>query len=547
MKKALALFLILLMTLGTLPVFADYISVYVDGKRLEFDVPPQLINGRTMVPMRKIFESLGAEVSWDDPSQTATGRKGDTIVNITIDSRNLFKNGVPKVLDVAPALIGERTLVPARAIAESFDCRVEWVEETQSVHIFSLEGGSSTKTVLNAVQISEKVAPSVVYITVSDEYGKTLGTASAFFLSEDGVLVTNYHVLEDSSYAVVTTVGGRVCQVTSVIAYDKEMDIAVVRVSQTDVNGDWVGKFTPVHTGDSNLIKAGQTVYALGNPYGLQNTISDGIISNPSQMVEGNLYIQTTAAVSPGSSGGALVNEYGEVIGITSAAIPGGENLGFAIPINILNVLDLNAEGVAYEQFVEDTKLFTLDLYPTTLELEVGQSERVMVYAEGKDEELDWSIYWDTEQEDIVGCQWEDWLEDAPSVCPLVITGLKAGTATVTVFSDVDFKGKTITITVKEKPVKCYAGSDVPDYTDITGVPLQRTSFGEDSTAYRYKDDDINAASTYVNYLLEHGFSFYASDGYGGIPTYYYTTPSNKMVAVCLAADYGEVWIMVVH
>ncbi len=543
MKKMMAVFLIFLMMISTVPVLADNISVYLDGQRLEFDVPPQLVNGRTMVPMRKIFESLGAAVSWDDPSQTATGKKGDTIINITIDSKTLFKNGVPKVLDVAPALIDGRTLVPARAIAESFDCKVEWVEESQSVHIFSTESGNLTKTVLNASEISEKVAPSVVYIAVMDADANIIGTGSGFFLTADGVVVTNYHVIEDSYYAAIVTISGNIYEATSVIAYDEEMDVAVLRVSKTDLDGNSVSGFPAVTTADSDAIKAGQRVYALGNPQGLRNTISDGIISNVSQVVDGDTYIQITAPISSGSSGGALVNEYGEVIGITAAGITAGENLGFAIPINVLSLLTLDAEGMPYLEFAQGNNAFYLDLYPEVLELEVGQSEEVLVYAEGKGD--DWSIYWHADRENVVRCQWEDWLEDYPSVCPLVITGLKAGTATVTIYSDVDFQGKTVTVRVKNPPIRNYPNSDIPDYTAVTGVPLKGLNEWMNSVGYIYSDYHVNAASTYVNYLLENGFSYYATTSEGGIPSYYYVSPGNQLVSVSLAADVNEVWIII--
>ena len=158
--------LIMIMLLSTfIPVSANNeIGVYLNGTRLEFDVPPQIIDGRTLVPMRKIFESLGAVVSWDSDTQTATGHKGDTIVNISINSKTLFKNGVPKALDVPPALIDGRTLVPVRAIAESFDCEVNWIQETRSVEISTYGNINTNKMKLSALEISEKVSPSVFYI-----------------------------------------------------------------------------------------------------------------------------------------------------------------------------------------------------------------------------------------------------------------------------------------------------------------------------------------------------------------------------------------------
>ena len=140
MKKTVSLLLVFVMLFSfAFTVNAQDVSVYINGEKLEFDVPAKIVNGRTLVPMRKIFESLGAVVTWDNPSQTATGKKDGTVVNLTIDSKTMFINGEPKVLDVGPMLIDSRTLVPVRAVAESFDCKVEWVEKTQSVEITTNE------------------------------------------------------------------------------------------------------------------------------------------------------------------------------------------------------------------------------------------------------------------------------------------------------------------------------------------------------------------------------------------------------------------------
>ncbi len=141
-KKVLALLTAAAITcanLSALPMTAmaedEEIKVYVDGERLEFDVDPVTEDDRTLVPMRAIFEALGATVEWDDDTQTATAERGGDVVAVTIDSEMLYKNGRAVVLDVPARMIDDRTLVPVRAISESFDAEVEWIEETQSVII----------------------------------------------------------------------------------------------------------------------------------------------------------------------------------------------------------------------------------------------------------------------------------------------------------------------------------------------------------------------------------------------------------------------------
>lgn len=111
------------------------IRVMLNGKELEFDVEPTIINSRTMVPMRVIFEALGANVSWDGATQTAIGETNKTTIKISIGKDYLLKNDNIVVLDSPAVVISGRTLVPARAIAESLDCKVEWYDETKVVEI----------------------------------------------------------------------------------------------------------------------------------------------------------------------------------------------------------------------------------------------------------------------------------------------------------------------------------------------------------------------------------------------------------------------------
>lgn len=531
---------------GSINAYANSgISVYLNETALSFDVQPQIINGRTMVPMRKIFESLGAFVTWDELSQTATAKKDDIIVNISINSKTLFKNGVPKTLDVAPALIEARTLVPVRAIAESFDCNVVWVEETQSVKISTSDNAVLEKTPLSASEISEKVSPSVFYIEVYDENAAPIGSGSGFFISYDGTAVTNYHVIQDSYSAQITTIDGEDYNVSSIIAFDEKLDVAIIKVDKLSVSGNAISGFPSVTMANSDNIKAGQNIFALGSPFGLQNTISSGIISNVKQMVGEDSYIQITAPISHGSSGGALVNEYGEVLGITAAGIDDAQNIGFAIPINTIKIFDTNTDGILYNDFAVNNKSFVLEIYPEVVELEIGESVDIMVYAEGKGE--DWSIYWETEENHLVTCQWGDWLEENNSVCPLTITGEKEGVATIIVYSDVDFNGKSITVYVKKPPVDTYPSSctSVPTYTAITYVYPIDYSQTENGDVYIYNCYDINTFQSYVDYLLQNGFTFYKEDKNSNIISYNYYTPENKIISVALAHRWNQVWIYI--
>lgn len=102
------------------------ISVEISGGKVDFDQTPVVYNDRTMVPMRKIFEELNAEVSWDAATQTATGKRGDRTVKIAIGDNKMYINHKEVTLDTAPMILGDRTLVPVRAVAEGMGCEVGW-------------------------------------------------------------------------------------------------------------------------------------------------------------------------------------------------------------------------------------------------------------------------------------------------------------------------------------------------------------------------------------------------------------------------------------
>ncbi len=113
------------------------VRVVLDGKSLGFDQKPVIENGRTLVPLRVIFEALGAKVEWINETQSVVAEKDGTEVEMSIGSNTYYVNGEEKVLDVPPQIVNGRTLVPARAVAESFNCNVEWFDAMNTVVINS--------------------------------------------------------------------------------------------------------------------------------------------------------------------------------------------------------------------------------------------------------------------------------------------------------------------------------------------------------------------------------------------------------------------------
>lgn len=115
----------------------EEISVYLDATKIDFDVKPQIINGRTMVPIRAIFEKMGAIVEWNGNTGSAICTKGDTIVKMTVNSTDMYINNQLKKMDISPVVIDGRTLAPARYVAEAFNANVQWSQKNNSVVICS--------------------------------------------------------------------------------------------------------------------------------------------------------------------------------------------------------------------------------------------------------------------------------------------------------------------------------------------------------------------------------------------------------------------------
>lgn len=174
---------------------------------------------------------------------------------------------------------------------------------------------------LSAEEIYQQASPEVVLIEVFDSEGHKRAQGSGFLASENGSVITNYHVMRGAYQATAKFADGTAAPVMGVVGYDQNRDVAVVRIA----------KSTSVflRLGDSDHIHVGQRIVAIGSPMGFQNTLSEGIVSAR----RGGL-IQMSAPISPGSSGGPILNTVGEVIGVAVSAAVGGQNLNFAVPIN---------------------------------------------------------------------------------------------------------------------------------------------------------------------------------------------------------------------
>lgn len=188
----------------------------------------------------------------------------------------------------------------------------------------------------------------IVSIITSDKDGNPVAQGSGFLVSKDGRIVTNYHVIKNGSSAIVKLPDGAFYVVDGVLAFDKGRDIAVIKA-----HGE---NFRTVTLGNSDRLQVGEEIVAIGTPLSLESTVSSGIISGIRTIEEeGGKFLQITAPISPGSSGGPLFNMAGEVVGITTLYIKNGENLNFAIPINDAKRLLLSNSKV--QNFPNETEV----------------------------------------------------------------------------------------------------------------------------------------------------------------------------------------------
>ena len=169
----------------------------------------------------------------------------------------------------------------------------------------------------------------IAVIVAANAKSAKLGTG--FFVGKQGLLLTNFHVVEGTTTVGIKLSGnGAVTLITKVRGYDLDNDLAVLQVDGVDTQ--------PVTLGDSDKVAAGQPVVVVGNPEGLEQTVSNGLVSAVREL-HGRRLFQISAPISAGSSGSPVFNDHGEVIGVVVSSIQAGQNLNFAVPINYAKTL----------------------------------------------------------------------------------------------------------------------------------------------------------------------------------------------------------------
>lgn len=182
MRKCFFITIILSVILSFAGLVQAAPSVVLNGQTLTFDVPPVVENDRTLVPLRTIFEALGASVQWDDATQAVTATKDSTVIRLTIGGQ-AYKDGLPVNLDAPAKIINDRTVVPLRFVSESLGCQVNWDESTQTITISSSSGTSTVK--VNFIDIGQADS---IYISLPNHQDILIDGGNV----ADGQTVVNY-------------------------------------------------------------------------------------------------------------------------------------------------------------------------------------------------------------------------------------------------------------------------------------------------------------------------------------------------------------------
>ncbi len=206
MKKFLITLLsvVLAVTCLATVAFADEISVKLDGEKLSFEQPPVIVEERTLVPLRAIFEALGATVDWDDSTKTVTSVKDDVTIKLTIGQKSIYKNGEAFEIDVPAQIVGAGyTMVPVRAISESFGLDVDWDDTTKTVILVSPKVEEKPEPEAPA---ADKVEGAIVNLLVADTYKQDDKFYTTNTVGSQLVVVDNPKVEGDKVFFLETNI-----------------------------------------------------------------------------------------------------------------------------------------------------------------------------------------------------------------------------------------------------------------------------------------------------------------------------------------------------
>ncbi|MHA6485397.1 trypsin-like peptidase domain-containing protein [Paenibacillus sp. strain BS8-2] len=303
------------------------LSLWVDGKELTLSSPLVQVNNVALAPMKELADALGAVSVLETKSGAMIVRYGSLTLSMAAGKKEAVVNGKTVYLSTPAMIQNEVAYVPIRFIAEQLGTTVKWDGAKNAIKLETWryadtlanedEGTAPELPKLTAKEIVNLYDGSVVMIMTNKAQGSGIAIG-------DDLILTNYHVIEDATSATVYDIFSDEMDVKGVVAYNEAADLAIIRTTKPH-------ELMPVELTYDFVADKGDKVVAIGSPLGLQNTVSEGLISNLS--FEGGVsWIQFNAQTDHGSSGGALFNEYGQFIGTTSAGYDNSmADLNFAV------------------------------------------------------------------------------------------------------------------------------------------------------------------------------------------------------------------------
>lgn len=312
-------------------------TILVNGHSLETEVSPQIIQGRVMVPISSIFKELGAEVTWLSETQTILGKKDKTLLVLQVGKNDAIVNGKAQILDSPPEIVDGRTLVPLSFIATALGATVAWDGPTETVSIM-LRKAPVKEPSLTPSDVFKQVQPSMFTVVTFDSNLEFWGYGDGLVVSSDGKIMTNFVLIDGAAWACIELPDKSILITGGVGGYSKDQDVAILKFPPRDV-------FKPAVMGNSDLLTTGERIFFIGCPFGLEQTMADGLVSSVKRKVDGKDLIQISAPMDFSTLGGFLFNTRGELVGLNYANYEYmyNQELNFMTPINdIKSLIEIN-------------------------------------------------------------------------------------------------------------------------------------------------------------------------------------------------------------
>jgi serine protease Do len=302
---------------------------------------------RTMTSGIRIARAMGLAVLSGVFALSPLAMGDDTLDRVTMTDGRVVEAPILKETDEAVWMdLGHDVLRVPRA-------RIETIEHAEAEAIDLSEGGTealfrsvTSLPVRKPDDLAKKFGGAVIKVSTPS------GLGSGFLIHPDGYAITNAHVIQGETKIKATVFSQEqldfrrdVIDDVEIVAVNNHLDLALIKLKHPE------GKpFPTVYVQGAEKLSAGEGVFAIGSPLGLEQSLSRGVVATTQRNFEGITYIQTTTAINPGNSGGPLFNDRGEVIGVTNMKIPFGEGLGFAIPARYVRDFVRNYDAFAYDR-----------------------------------------------------------------------------------------------------------------------------------------------------------------------------------------------------